>query len=49
MVGYEMVKNVGNVASTYKFTPKYVLKAGHKVMVRSVIKITLTFFVCLEG
>ncbi|XP_008422034.1 lamin-B1 [Poecilia reticulata] len=33
MVGYEMVKNVGNVASTYKFTPKYVLKAGHKVMI----------------
>uniref|UniRef100_A0A3B5MQ90 Uncharacterized protein n=1 Tax=Xiphophorus couchianus TaxID=32473 RepID=A0A3B5MQ90_9TELE len=33
MVGYEMVKNVGNVASTYKFTPKYVLKAGHKVTI----------------
>uniref|UniRef100_A0A3Q2QG63 Lamin B1 n=1 Tax=Fundulus heteroclitus TaxID=8078 RepID=A0A3Q2QG63_FUNHE len=33
MVGYEMVKNVGNVGATYKFTPKYVLKAGHKVTI----------------
>lgn len=28
-----MVKTIGNAASTYKFTPKYVLKAGQKVMV----------------
>lgn len=34
MVGYEMVKTIGNDAATYKFTPKYVLKAGHKVTVR---------------
>lgn len=33
MVGYEMIKNVGNVSATYKFTPKYVLKAGHKVTI----------------
>ncbi|XP_026153981.1 lamin-B1 [Mastacembelus armatus] len=33
MVGYEMIKTIGNVAATYKFTPKYVLKAGQKVMV----------------
>ncbi|XP_013858215.1 lamin-B1 [Austrofundulus limnaeus] len=33
MVGYEMVKTIGNAASTYKFTPKYVLKAGQKVTI----------------
>lgn len=33
MVGYEMIKTIGNVAATYKFTPKYVLKAGQKVTV----------------
>ncbi|XP_032363774.1 lamin-B1 [Etheostoma spectabile] len=33
MVGYEMVKTIGNAAATYKFTPKYVLKAGQKVTV----------------
>ncbi|XP_035524341.1 lamin-B1 [Morone saxatilis] len=33
MVGYEMIKTIGSAAATYKFTPKYVLKAGHKVMV----------------
>ncbi|XP_039979153.1 lamin-B1 [Xiphias gladius] len=33
MVGYEMIKTTGNATSTYKFTPKYILKAGHKVMV----------------
>lgn len=33
MVGYEMIKTIGNVTATYKFTPKYVLKAGQKVMV----------------
>uniref|UniRef100_A0A673CKR6 Lamin B1 n=1 Tax=Sphaeramia orbicularis TaxID=375764 RepID=A0A673CKR6_9TELE len=34
MVGYEMVKTIGDDSATYKFTPKYVLKAGQKVMVR---------------
>lgn len=33
MVGYEMIKTIGNATATYKFTPKYVLKAGQKVMV----------------
>ncbi|KAM4527191.1 lamin-B1 [Odontesthes bonariensis] len=33
MVGYEMIKTIGNAAATYKFTPKYVLKAGQKVMI----------------
>lgn len=33
MVGYEMIKTIGNMTATYKFTPKYVLKAGQKVMV----------------
>ncbi|XP_041826042.1 lamin-B1 [Melanotaenia boesemani] len=33
MVGYEMTKTIGNATATYKFTPKYVLKAGQKVMV----------------
>uniref|UniRef100_A0A8C4HN50 Lamin B1 n=1 Tax=Dicentrarchus labrax TaxID=13489 RepID=A0A8C4HN50_DICLA len=33
MVGYEMIKTIGSAAATYKFTPKYVLKAGHKVTV----------------
>lgn len=33
MVGYEMIKTTGNTAATYKFTPKYVLKAGQKVMI----------------
>ncbi|CAG5867092.1 unnamed protein product [Menidia menidia] len=32
MVGYEMTKSIGNATATYKFTPKYVLKAGQKVM-----------------
>ncbi|GLD51847.1 lamin-B1 [Lates japonicus] len=31
MVGYEMIKTSGNATATYKFTPKYVLKAGQKV------------------
>lgn len=35
MVGYEMVKTVGGAAATYKFTPKFVLKAGQKVTVRT--------------
>ncbi|XP_058473332.1 lamin-B1 [Solea solea] len=33
MVGYEMTKTSGNATVTYKFTPKYVLKAGQKVTV----------------
>uniref|UniRef100_A0A673CS96 Lamin B1 n=1 Tax=Sphaeramia orbicularis TaxID=375764 RepID=A0A673CS96_9TELE len=33
MVGYEMVKTIGDDSATYKFTPKYVLKAGQKVMI----------------
>ncbi|GAA6227229.1 lamin-B1 [Lates japonicus] len=33
MVGYEMIKTSGNATATYKFTPKYVLKAGQKVTV----------------
>lgn len=34
MVGFEMIQTIGNATATYKFTPKYVLKAGQKVMVR---------------
>ncbi|KAK9532972.1 hypothetical protein VZT92_010329 [Zoarces viviparus] len=30
---YEMIKTIGNATATYKFTPKYVLKAGQKVTV----------------
>ncbi|KAL6097284.1 lmnb1 [Pungitius sinensis] len=33
MVGYEMIKTIGNATAVYKFTPKYVLKAGQKVTV----------------
>ncbi|XP_076613953.1 lamin-B1 [Chaetodon auriga] len=33
MVGFEMIKTIGNATATYKFTPKYVLKAGQKVTV----------------
>uniref|UniRef100_UPI0037E93CFA lamin-B1 n=1 Tax=Semicossyphus pulcher TaxID=241346 RepID=UPI0037E93CFA len=33
MVGYEMIKTIGDESATYKFTPKYVLKAGQKVTV----------------
>lgn len=33
MVGYEMTKTIGNASATYKFTPKYVLKAGQKVLI----------------
>lgn len=28
-----MIKTIGNATATYKFTPKYVLKAGQKVTV----------------
>lgn len=34
MVGYELTRTIGEVSATYKFTPKYVLKAGQKVTVR---------------
>lgn len=40
MVGYEMIKTIGNVTATYKFTPKYVLKAGQKVTVRVCLSAT---------
>ncbi|XP_068191723.1 lamin-B1 [Antennarius striatus] len=33
MVGYELIKRVGGADTTFKFTPKYVLKADHKVTV----------------
>ncbi|KAJ4920383.1 hypothetical protein JOQ06_024531 [Pogonophryne albipinna] len=33
MVGFEMMKTIENDSATYKFTPKFVLKAGQKVMV----------------
>uniref|UniRef100_A0A3Q0RIY1 Lamin B1 n=1 Tax=Amphilophus citrinellus TaxID=61819 RepID=A0A3Q0RIY1_AMPCI len=33
MVGYEITKTTGNASATYKFTPKYVLKADQKVMI----------------
>ncbi|XP_063066601.1 lamin-B1 [Engraulis encrasicolus] len=33
MVGYEMTKVIGEESATYKFTPKFVLKAGQKVTV----------------
>jgi len=36
MVGYEMMKTIGKDTATYKFTPKFVLKGGHKVTVRVV-------------
>ncbi|XP_046870979.1 lamin-B1 [Hypomesus transpacificus] len=31
MVGYELTRTIGEASATYKFTPKYVLKAGLKV------------------
>ncbi|KAK5851623.1 hypothetical protein PBY51_023163 [Eleginops maclovinus] len=33
MVGFEMIKTIENDSTTYKFTPKFVLKAGQKVTV----------------
>ncbi|KAG7221203.1 hypothetical protein INR49_017420 [Caranx melampygus] len=33
MVGYELIKTTGDTTATYKFTPKYILKAGQKVTV----------------
>lgn len=46
MVGYEIIKTIGNSTATYKFTPKYVLKVGQKVTVRhelDSIKIQVVF------
>ncbi|XP_010764338.1 lamin-B1-like, partial [Notothenia coriiceps] len=31
MVGFEMMKTIENDSATYKFTPKFILKAGQKV------------------
>ncbi|XP_067114182.1 lamin-B1 [Osmerus mordax] len=31
MAGYELTRTIGEASATYKFTPKYVLKAGLKV------------------
>ncbi|KAJ0057545.1 hypothetical protein NL108_009303 [Boleophthalmus pectinirostris] len=33
MVGYELLKTIGETSATYKFTPKFVLKAGQKVTI----------------
>ncbi|XP_072310139.1 lamin-B1 isoform X1 [Eucyclogobius newberryi] len=33
MVGYELLKTIGESSATYKFTPKFVLKAGQKVTI----------------
>ncbi|XP_053700945.1 lamin-B1 isoform X2 [Synchiropus splendidus] len=33
MVGFELTKKIGNSTASYKFTPKYVLKAGQKVTI----------------
>uniref|UniRef100_A0AAR2IY83 Lamin B1 n=1 Tax=Pygocentrus nattereri TaxID=42514 RepID=A0AAR2IY83_PYGNA len=33
MVGFEMTRTIGDASATYKFTPKYVLKAGQKVTI----------------
>ncbi|KAM6986028.1 lamin-B1 [Aplochiton taeniatus] len=33
MVGFELTRTIGETSATYKFTPKYVLKAGQKVTV----------------
>lgn len=33
MAGYQLIQTAGNATATYKFTPKYVLKAGQKVLV----------------
>ncbi|KAK2819391.1 hypothetical protein Q5P01_024952 [Channa striata] len=33
MVGYEVIKTIGSATATYKFTPKYVLKAEQKVTI----------------
>ncbi|KAG7481478.1 hypothetical protein MATL_G00066970 [Megalops atlanticus] len=33
MGGFEMTRTIGDVSATYRFTPKYVLKAGQKVTI----------------
>ncbi|XP_036384578.1 lamin-B1 [Megalops cyprinoides] len=33
MGGFEMTRTIGETSATYKFTPKYVLKAGQKVTI----------------
>ncbi|MCJ8742587.1 hypothetical protein PDJAM_G00083730 [Pangasius djambal] len=33
MVGFELTRIIGETSATYKFTPKYVLKAGQKVTI----------------
>ncbi|KAM9456589.1 lamin-B1 isoform 1-T2 [Clarias gariepinus] len=33
MVGFELTRIIGETSATYKFTPKYVLKAGQKVSI----------------
>lgn len=33
MGGYEVIKTIGSSTAAYRFTPKYVLKSGHKVTV----------------
>ncbi|XP_017345327.2 lamin-B1 isoform X1 [Ictalurus punctatus] len=33
MVGFELTRVIGETSATYKFTPKYVLKAGQKVTI----------------
>lgn len=33
MVGFELTRTIGDSSATYKFTPKYVLKAGQKVTI----------------
>lgn len=43
MVGYELTKTIGDDTATYKFTPKYVLKAGQKVTVIKKKDLSLNF------
>ncbi|XP_072564726.1 lamin-B1-like isoform X1 [Paramormyrops kingsleyae] len=33
MVGYELTRTIGDTSATYKFTPKYLLRAGQKVTI----------------
>uniref|UniRef100_A0A3B4YTN5 Lamin B1 n=1 Tax=Stegastes partitus TaxID=144197 RepID=A0A3B4YTN5_9TELE len=46
MVGYEMIKTIGNASATYKFTPKYVLKAGQKCEIVLNLRISVGLCVC---
>lgn len=34
MAGFQLTRTIGDVSATYKFTAKYVLKAGQKVTVQ---------------